>query len=118
MGMFDTLRVEVKIPGCFDCLDKEFQTKSFACLMENYVISINRELYKECWDYEFIEDNTHLLGGFLRKLPNSYHRQYLTDYHGDITFYGGISSTKFWRDYHARFSDGRLTKVWYTDIQY
>ena len=57
MGMFDTLRVEQKIPGFPDIPKCEFQTKAFDNAMENYVIFSNGELYREVWDYKWIDDN-------------------------------------------------------------
>jgi len=54
MGMFDTIKVETKIPGYSEIPSEEFQTKSFYSALENYVITGNGELYKEVWDYEWI----------------------------------------------------------------
>ncbi len=42
----------------------------------------------------------------------------LTDYHGDIIFYSGQKVNDKWREYTARFTEGRLTRVWYEDKQY
>jgi len=119
MGMFDYLKCEVQIPGCTDCTKEEFQTKSFDNTLSNYVITHNGELYKECWNYEWIDDSTHpLFGGYMKKVENSYYREYLTDYHGDIIFYIGKEPHGIWRDYYARFTDGKLTKLWYKDTKY
>jgi hypothetical protein len=120
MGMFDTLKVEQKIPGFSTIPDLEFQTKSFDNAMENYVITNNGELYREVWEYEWIKDETHLLGGYSNKLKDSYRREYLTDFHGDIIFYTSkpMTEDRMWRDYTARFTEGRLTRIWYEDKQY
>ncbi len=118
MGMFDTLKVQLKIPGFSDIPDCEFQTKSLDCALENYVITNNGELYKEVWEHKWIEDETHFLGGYDYKVPNSYRREYLTDYHGDIIFYEGRSADGVWRYYSARFTEGKLTRMWYKDEQY
>jgi len=118
MGMFDTLKVEIKIPGFSEVPDIEFQTKSLDNALEKYVITNNGELYREVWDYKWIEDETHFLGGYEYKIPESYRREYLTDYHGDIIFYEGRSADGTWRDYTARFTEGKLTRIWYEDKQY
>lgn len=119
MGMFDYIRVETKIPGYEEIpRDVEFQTKSFENLMDTYVISIKGELYVEQWSYDFIETHGSLFGGYMRKIDDSYRREYLTDYHGDVIFYTGLNEDRMWRDYTARFTEGKLTKVWYKDSKY
>ena len=118
MGMFDTLKVEIKIPGFSEVPNIEFQTKSLDCALENYVITNNGELYREVWEHKWIEDETHFLGGYDYRIPDSYRREYLTDYHGDIIFYEGRSADGTWRDYTARFTEGKLTRIWYEDKQY
>lgn len=118
MGMFDTLRVEMKIPGYSEVPDEEFQTKSLYSCLENYVITAKGELYKEVWEYDWITDSKMPLGGYSKRIPDSYHREYLTDYHGDIIFYNGKKVDGKWRDYYARFTEGKLTRIWYEDTQY
>ena len=120
MGMFETLKVEIKIPGYTDVPSDEFQTKSLNSTMEKYVITNNGELYRETWDYEWIDDDTHFLGGYQNKIEGSYRREYLTDFHGDIIFYTSkpMNEDRVWRDYTARFTEGKLTRIWYEDKQY
>lgn len=118
MGLFDTIKVEQKIPGFPDIPNVEFQTKSLDNAMENYVITNNGELYREVWEYEWVEDNSMpILKGFMKKVEGSYRREYLTDYHGDIIFYEGKKVDGTWRDYTARFTEGKLTRIWYEDKQ-
>ena len=62
MGMFDTIQVNIQLPGYSYITDEKFQTKSFECLLENYVISDNRQIYRELWDYEWIENADSPLG--------------------------------------------------------
>lgn len=116
MGMFDWIVVEVPLPDIVQN-ETEYQTKDFECLMEKYVITKNGELYREKWDYEWVDDDKHFLGGYERKIDGSYRREYLTNFHGDITFYNGMVRGK-WRDYKARFTEGRLSRIWYEDKQY
>ena len=117
MGMFDEIRVEQLLPGNTEITDEWYQTKSLENALVKYVITAKGELYEERWDYKWITDEGHMLKGHLEKIEGSYHRKYLTDYHGDIIFYTGLEN-KVWRDYYARFTDGKLTKMWYKDTQY
>jgi hypothetical protein len=112
MGMFDYLKCEVQLPGYSYITDEEFQTKSFESTMENYVITANHQIYREVWDYEWVENPGSFLGGYSNKVEGSYRREYLTDLHGDIIFYGGelIDGKRY--DYFARFSYGTLDRIW------
>ena len=119
MGMFDYLKVETKLPGYPEIPDEEFQTKSFDNCMEHYVITNKGELYREVWDYKWIDDNEiPIVKGYLKRIDDTYRREYLTDFHGDIIFYEGKLINGKWRDYTARFTEGRLTRIWYEDKQY
>lgn len=117
MGMFDTIKVELKIPGYTDIPDGVFQTKSLDSCLDNYVITNKGELYKEVWDNEWIEDNTSIFGGYFNRVEGTYRREYLTNFHGDIIFYNGMIGG-VWREYTARFTEGKLTRVWYEDKQH
>ena len=117
MGMFDEIRVEQLLPGNTEITDEWHQTKSLDNVMTRDVITAKGELYEELWDYEWIDDDTALFKGYSQKIEGSYHREYLTDYHGDIIFYTGLEN-KVCRDYYARFTDGKLSKMWYKDTQY
>ena len=120
MGMFDMIKVETKIPGFTEVPDVEFQTKSFDNAMEKYVITNNGELYREVCDYKWINDDERPLKGYLQKIEGSYRREYLTDFHGDIIFYTSrpIREDRIWLDYTARFTNGKLSRIWYEDKQY
>lgn len=115
--MFDEIRIEQVLPGNTEITDEWFQTKSFDNVMTRYVITANGELYEERWDYEWITDEGYMLKGHLKRIEGSYRREYLTDYHGDVIFYTGLENN-VWRDYYARFTDGKLSKMWYEDTQY
>jgi hypothetical protein len=119
MGMFDTLRVEQRIPGFSEIPECEFQTKSLDCLMENYVITNTGQLYCEVWDYKWVDNNEiPIIKGHLERIDGTYRREYLTDFHGDIIFYEGKQVNGNWREYTARFTEGRLTRIWYEDKQF
>lgn len=119
MGMFDNIRVDVILPGSNFITDEQFQTKSFDCLMRNYVITANGQLYEDYWDYEWIEDPQHFLGGTMNRIKGSNQHIYLTDFTGEVIFYASrpMWSNK-WRDYHAQFVNGKLSKMWFNDKQY
>ena len=117
--MFDEIRVEQILPDEYEITDTWYQTKSLDRGLYQYVITANGELYREEWDHDWVENATPLKGYF-KKNPDSYRREYLTDFHGDIIFYGDSPNNKnrVWRDYHARFTEGKLTRIWYEDTQY
>lgn len=116
MGMFDYLVVELVLPDGTPP-EKVFQTKSLDCVMKTFVITHNGELYKEEWDYEYVSDPEHLLGGYERKIPSSYRREYLPNFSGHIIFYDGKVNGK-WRDYTALFVNGKLTAISYADTAF
>lgn len=121
MGMFDEIRIEQVLPGNTEITDKWYQTKSLENVMAKYVITSKGELYEDRWDYQWIEQPEHFLGGYLERMEDTYRREYLTDFHGDIIFYASNPMNKkdrIWRDYHARFTDGKLSRMWYVDRKY
>jgi hypothetical protein len=121
MGLFDEIRLEVLLPDRTEITNEWFQTKSFDNAMTRYVVTGKGQLYEERWDYEWMGDATAFLGGYLEKIEGSYRREYLTDFHGDIIFYSSkpeLNTNRVWRDYHARFTDGRLSRMWFEDKQY
>ena len=113
MGMFDYIKCEVQLPGYSFITDEEFQTKSFDNYMHHYVITAKGDIYRELWDYDWVDEPTHFLGWYERKIPESYRREYLTDLHGDVIFYTGRRPENGkWYDYFARFTEGKLTRIW------
>lgn len=119
MGMYDEIRIDVILPGETSITNEWFQTKSLENAMAKYVITDNGQLCEENWDYTWIEDSSRFLGGYMKKNLDTYHRKYLTDFHGDIRFYSshGPMENLVWRDYYARFTDGKLTRLWFEDTQ-
>lgn len=121
MGMFDEIRVELTLPDNTPVSDTRYQTKSFDCFLEQYVITAKGKLYREKWEYEWVGDTNYFMGGYLHKLEDSYRREYLTNFHGDINFYSSTpenSMDRTWRDYYARFTNGKLQEMWFEDSKY
>jgi hypothetical protein len=120
MGLFDEIRVEQILPGEYEITDTWYQTKSLENVMARYVITAKGELYEEKWDWEWIEDPNHWLKGYINRIEGTYRRDYLTDFHGDIIFYTSkpMDENRMWRDYHARFTEGKLSRIWFEDKQY
>jgi hypothetical protein len=113
MGMFDYIKCEIQLPGYSFITNEEFQTKSFDNVMEQYVITAKGQIYCEKWDYEWVDYETRpIVKGYLKKVEGTYRRDYLTDLHGDIRFYNGIPIDGKKYDYFARFSYGKLDRLW------
>lgn len=105
MGMFDTIRIEVDLPNCDETLNNVFQTKSFDCTGRTYVITPNRELCEETWNYEMVEDQDRPISFFLKKVPGTMRRNYLTEFTGSITFHDNVKT------YNAKIIDGILKEI-------
>lgn len=121
MGMFDEIRVELPLPDDTPVSDTWYQTKSLDNALSQYVITANGELYEEVWDREWEEDAESFFGGKYKLIKGSYRRDYLTNFHGDIRFYSCTpenSIDRTWRDYYARFTNGKLQEMWFEDRKY
>lgn len=119
MGMFDTITINLILPGNTVITKEPFQTKSFECLMHNYVVTANGQLYRDYWDYEWIDDPTHFLGGYENRIEGSNQHIYLTDFSREVIFHTSRPTwSNTWRDYHAQFVNGKLSKMWFNDKQY
>jgi hypothetical protein len=101
MGMFDYITFEMQIDS--NPSPHTFQTKSFENTMSRYVVTQKGQLYSETWNYKWVDDDNAFLKGYMEKIPESYERTYLTDFHGDVIFYDDVQ-----HEYMARFSYGRL----------
>jgi len=118
MGMFDWIQCEMSLPDGSSPLKREFQTKSFDNTMSKYVINTKGYLYEHRWDYRLVEDETHFLKGYIEEVEDSFQQIHLTDYHGDIIFYDSKKIGEVWRDYYARFTDGKVSRMWYVDAKF
>ena len=93
MSMFDTVHMD----GRF------YQTKNFECLMDEYEIISNR-LHRRQYNYEWVDDGSHLLGGYLE--TTFLGLEEVTDYTGAIEMYDD-KSTLF-----CVFNDGVLIHLY------
>lgn len=118
MGMFDEIRIELPLPDNTPVSDDWYQTKSFDNTLSQYVLTANGELYREEWDRKWEEDTDAFFGGRFKRIEKSYRREYLTNYHGDIRFYSSTPVGRTWRDYYARFTNGKLQEMWFEDKKY
>ena len=103
MGVFDHLRVESPLPdGQTDILD--FQTKNLDCLLFRYTITADGKLFRDDVEYDYEMSKARGLSvvrrtGTKTEIPH----------HGLIRFYAG--SPADWREYVAKFTDGRLVEI-------
>lgn len=104
MGMFDYITFELQVDN--NQTPHTFQTKSFENNMSRYVVTQKGELYSENWQYKWVDDDNAFLKGYMERIPESYKRNYLTDFHGDVIFYDDVQY-----EYVARFSYGRLDRI-------
>jgi len=121
MGMFDNIQCNYPLPLPLEIVDllpdiyeEEIQTKCLDSLMDLYILEENGILYKDDKKYEWKDDDSHYLKGYLEVIE----RKIIdTQYHGIINFYiyeriidvedknKGIDISI---DYTAKFTGGKL----------
>ncbi len=131
MGMFDTIRFEVPLPDLPDPSGREFQTKDFDCLLDEYRVTAEGRLQHE--EYEVEDRSDPNAEGFYRLIGmmTRVNQHWVdSDFTGDILFYGDdhtgtlmainlqTGEDEFhpgprpeWYEYLAHFDGGRLTGV-------
>lgn len=128
MGMFDHIICEYPLPDGFDLPDAEFQTKDLDNTLATYTITADGKLVHHFAEYEETPESELPVPempfiGCLRVKAGS-EKMVEKDFHGDIYFYGSNISGSgcgayvteddkpVWsREYRARFTDGKLTKL-------
>ncbi len=97
MGMFDDVKCEVPLPDGFI---GNFQSKTFDCLMDTYVIRADGRLVRD--------------DGWLRRSDGK-PQQTDMNFHGIMRFYTNEGSRKDgtyrWHEYSAKFTDGALVSI-------
>ena len=93
MSMFDTVYMN----------RRTYQTKDFDCMMDEYEVISNRLFFRQ-YDYEWVDDGEHFLGGYLETTFLGLAE--VTDYTGAIEMYDD-KSTVF-----CVFNDGVLIHLY------
>lgn len=115
VGMFDYLKCHVPLPDTEEVSSHEFQTKSLRNLMDRYEIRADGTLWREHVDGQWVNDESHFLGGYLNEIEETRRWLPVSDVHQDIIFYTGWKKGVL-REYAARFTDGQLIKITYKDV--
>ena len=120
MGMFDYLRCEAPLPDGFDGV---CQTKDFECDMVTHRITRDGRLMLTRIDRvetvpkaerpypDASDDDFRSLAGSVRYITSEHD----ANFHGLVNFYTGTgdreSGTWQWREYNAKFTDGKLVSI-------
>lgn len=116
MGMFDYIKCEVPLPDGETM--HELQTKDFECTMAVHTITKDGKLFldlghhietpKDKLPYPDAEPGSfESFCGIITWVPNLVEQ---TTFHGWLNFYGHNPAGE-WRDYKAKFTDGKLIKI-------
>ena len=102
--MYDCVEVKAPLPCEITGWNPDWQTKSFGDpRFDYYLVSEAGEIFLKTWPNR--EDDG-------RAIPPA-EEPVLTkiDFHGDLNFYD-IAPDKTWWEFIARFTEGKLTKIW------
>lgn len=108
MGMFDLIVCRAPLPdGYISPERQEFQTKDFECTLSTYTITEDGRLICDDWHYEVVppeerRDPNSVVGCLRRVVDRADVDQ---NFHGDLHF--GDRD----REYIARFTEGKLTRI-------
>lgn len=98
MGMFDDVICEVELP---DGKPNKcgFQTKDLDCQLDKYTITKDGRLTRARYRWneaqnEYVPDGADVI-----------------QHHGYLNFYDYNSDTKEWREFNAKFTDGKLVEI-------
>jgi hypothetical protein len=105
MGMFDSLQVQIPLPGLEDSSSIKFQTKDLENCLEVYRITPDGVLEIEEYDVEDRSDpnatGLSRIIGMATRIPTGWRA---VDYSGNVTFYGDKNSGELFLIY----PDGRV----------
>jgi L-lactate dehydrogenase len=123
MGMFDEIHCNYQLPQNPPDWVKNarFQTKDLENLLDEYTITAEGRLIHHCKEYEWVKDDEHPLGAYMRPIKEWNED---TGYHGDLVFYtnnitssdgkghfgivAGTDERPLSFEYKARFTDGQV----------
>lgn len=103
MGLFDEVSLEFPIHVYKPM--HVFQTKDLDCLLDKYIITATGKIYRKIYSLQYENNMDSLFGGYFYQLEENCRTEYLTDFHGDITFYDEDD------EFTARFSYGNLDRI-------
>jgi len=127
MGMFDSIQCDYPLPLPLevvdilpDLYDQEFQTKDLENLLDNYILSENGELLHVKKQYEWKDDDSAFLKGYLdvvseEIVPSNFHG--ILNFYCYETVYESGQTISFKKeekakdvsiDYLAKFTNGKL----------
>jgi len=96
MGMFDDVICEAPLPDGKP--GKNFQTKDFECpYLEKYTITADGRLLRDDPWWERPKDQPAKPADM--------------NFHGVLNFYGYNTETEEWREFNAKFTDGKLVEI-------
>lgn len=110
--MYDYITCEMPLPAQpRPAGSREFQTKSFDCLLQRYTITAGGRLIQHAVRYEDVPENERPYPEFpfigcMRAVPTG---DVDTQFHGLFEFHGYDGETH-WR-YEAKFTDGRCMEI-------
>jgi len=102
MGLFDTVICEYPLPDGREDNGGHFQTKDMDCYMGAYKITADGRLLEQ--ESRWVDDESLPLG--LRREDRGWNE---IPFHGFLSFY--TSDDGVWREYNAKFTDGRLVEI-------
>lgn len=118
MGMFDYIRVKMRLPDQPPPPKIEkFQTRDTPNqFLNNYTIEADGTLIEHVVRYE---DHSNpdaaspleRFAGMMTSTPEP-EKDHAIAFHGDITFYHYDDQTREWWEYVARFTEGKCVRIW------
>lgn len=116
MGMFDTVRCKVVLPGTHPFgANSVFQTKSLDCMMDEYVIEEDGQLLVHTGTYEVVPKeqrpypNDEGIRGVIESLTFVSTGWKPVDAHQRVCFYGDRDN--IWYEWETMFTHGKLEGI-------
>ena len=122
MGLYNDVKCEYLLPDTPKEVQNDiFQTKDFECLMNEYVITEDGELFLSVYEYYEVPEEERPYygtpeweGNQFKRLVGSMGHKFIENkkinHHGIIFIYT-IASDREWWEYEIKFTDGKVTNV-------
>ncbi len=117
MGMYDYVDCRVPLPDARPTPPCLFQTKDLSCELEKFTINDDGRLIHHSVRYEEVPkaerpypNDDGILGfcGAIKSIPTG---DVDLNFHGVLEFYDYNVDTKEWREFNAKFTDGKLVEI-------